>query len=279
MTQAIAALADVADRYGAIILDQWGVLHDGSAPYPGVPEAVSRLARRGQRLAVLSNSGKRAVVNAQRIAALGYDVSHFEVVMTSGEAFWCDIVDNLIAPGAMVPITAKPGDAHRWADGADAVLVDDVKDADAVLLMGLPEGEHPATAQAILNQALANNLPVYCTNPDRGSPRAGGTAQVAPGALAHKYAARGGAVEFYGKPHAPIFAALARAMGLPPERMLMVGDSLEHDVAGAAAAGWDSVFITGGLHAAAFKSGDEMADLNQLAGDGPRPTYLMPHVR
>lgn len=39
-------------------------------------------------------------------------------------------------------------------------------------------------------------------------------------------------------------------MALPPSDVLAIGDSLEHDIAGAAAAGIDSLFIGGGIHAA-----------------------------
>jgi ribonucleotide monophosphatase NagD (HAD superfamily) len=35
-----------------------------------------------------------------------------------------------------------------------------------------------------------------------------------------------------------------------PSRVLMVGDSIEHDVAGANAAGIHSLFVAGGIHAA-----------------------------
>ncbi|MYF90007.1 MAG: HAD-IA family hydrolase [Boseongicola sp. SB0676_bin_33] len=85
----------------------------------------------------------------------------------------------------------------------------------------------------------------------------------------------GGNVVFYGKPHLHVFEAMERSLGGP--RRLMVGDSLEHDIAGAHGAGWDSVFVQGGLLRQNFTAGDAADTLARLcAVEGVRaPTYRM----
>lgn len=132
----------------------------------------------------------------------------------------------------------------------------------------------------ILDAARARGLPLVCTNPDRASPRAG-RRQVGPGALAAVYAEWGGTVTLYGKPHRPVFDALASALGVPPHRILMVGDSLEHDVAGARAAGWRTLFVQGGLHAGRFSAADPLPELAALArAEGvPLPDFTLLHAR
>jgi len=72
-------------------------------------------------------------------------------------------------------------------------------------------------------------------------------------------------VQFIGKPFARVFHAVEAALGLPPDKILMVGDSLEHDIAGAANAGWHSAFICSGLHAEYFREGEIEANLAALA--------------
>jgi putative hydrolase of the HAD superfamily len=47
----------------------------------------------------------------------------------------------------------------------------------------------------------------------------------------------------FGKPHAEYFQFIARSLNLPPERILMVGDDPEKDIAGARAAGWNTVLL------------------------------------
>ena len=61
----------------------------------------------------------------------------------------------------------------------------------------------------------------------------------------------------------------------------MVGDSLEHDIAGAHGAGWRSVFIRGGLHADQFAQGDIIENIGALARDmdSPLPDYTLDLLR
>ncbi len=280
MPRLLETLGEVAGSFDAIVFDQWGVLHDGSAPYPGAVEAVRALHEAGTRLAVLSNSGRRAGPNAARITGLGFAGDLFERVMTSGEALWQDIASGRLSFPRLCPVARAPDDAVEWADGLAVSLTDDPDSADAILLMGLPDDEGAGAAEATLAQALLRGIPVLCTNPDRASPRAGGTVVVSPGALAHAHAKAGGTVHFYGKPHAPVFSAVESALGLPPARLLMVGDSLEHDIAGAAAAGWSTAFVRGGLHAAAFDDGDPTATIARLAREAaaPLPTFSLHHL-
>jgi HAD superfamily hydrolase (TIGR01459 family) len=281
MTQAIACLADIVDRFDAIVLDQWGVLHDGTRPYSGAIAALQTLHANGVRLAVLSNSGKRSAPNAERIAAMGFPADLFERVMTSGEALYQDIARGSLPYKILCPITRDVGDAEHWADGLDITLTGDAETADAILLMGLPDGAAQNAYLKTLQDAQVHDLPVLCTNPDRASPRAGGAVVLSPGALAHDHVTAGGDVRFYGKPHLPVFRAIEKALNVTPSRLLMVGDSLEHDIAGGLAAGWSTAFVRGGLHAADFAAGnDVLATISQLAEHdaAPMPTFTLAYL-
>ncbi len=46
-----------------------------------------------------------------------------------------------------------------------------------------------------------------------------------------------------GKPHKPIFEFVQRQLGVPPEQILFVGNSWEHDVRGALGVGWQAAWI------------------------------------
>lgn len=273
----IDGLLSVADDVDGVVFDQWGVLHDGSTPYPGAVEAIEHLHAAGKQLAVLSNSGKRAAPNRQRIAAMGLPAHLFSHVMTSGEAFFSDIERGSICPGRMLPITAKPDDFEAWLSGLTLETAQSLDEARSVLLMGVPEGSDGSAEQALLDAALLRKLPVYCTNPDRASPRAGGVQQLGPGALAHAYLQAGGDVTFYGKPHQPVFDVLQQALGIAGQRLLMVGDSLEHDIAGGRAAGWQTAFVTGGLHADSFINTPALDATRALAQahKTPMPNFIV----
>jgi ribonucleotide monophosphatase NagD (HAD superfamily) len=93
-------------------------------------------------------------------------------------------------------------------------------------------------------------------------------------------------VFWHGKPYAPIyktlFAELEAAGGGPidPERTLGLGDGLNTDVAGAAAAGIKSAFLTGGVHKPELKinwrgkpDGKALSLLIETAG--VKPDYVL----
>ena len=269
----INSLLDVADRYDAVVLDQWGVLHDGTRPYPGAVAAVEALSGAGHRLAVLSNSGKRSDVNRDRIAAMGFPVHLIELVMTSGEALWRDMAGGRVPARAPLVISDDPGNAAQWAEGLPITPAAAIEWADAVIVMGLDEGRAEA-ARAAIRIGVERGLPVICSNPDLGSPRAGGRIALSPGVLAHEAARSGAHVLWYGKPHPPVFDACARA--LDAGRLLMVGDSPAHDIAGARAAGWDAALVAGGLHAARLsgRGTDAACALSDEEG-APEADYLI----
>jgi HAD superfamily hydrolase (TIGR01459 family) len=83
-----SGLADLASRYRGLIVDQWGVLHDGARPYAAALECLAQLRAAGKRIVLLSNSGKRTAINRARLAEIGIDGSLYDTIVTSGEATW-----------------------------------------------------------------------------------------------------------------------------------------------------------------------------------------------
>lgn len=274
MTRVIDSLLTIATEYDAIVFDQWGVLHNGQTPYANAVSCLDSLQGAGVTLAVLSNSGKRAAPNTARIASMGFNPRQFSIVMSSGEALWQDVDKSQVPAEHFFPIERSPGDAADWAEGLDISLTDNVSEADAVLLMGLPDGARVSQWEETLDNALAHALPLYCTNPDKASPRGDGFV-ISPGVLAAAYEEKGGQVRFYGKPHRPIFDALNDV--LAANRILMVGDSLEHDIAGAQTVGWHSLLVQGGLYAQEFATGEPVSVLGALVKEKgvDAPTYRM----
>ena len=139
---------------------------------------------------------------------------------------------------------------------------------------------------ALLTQSVARGLPMVCANPDLyvALPGGGGRRGHMPGLVAREYDARGGRVQYFGKPHAPAFEACLKLLGEGAERtrVLHVGDSLMHDVAGASEAGVHSLFVAGGIHADELGLHEGVASEGELQPErlaalfaeyGARPTY------
>ena len=279
MTKIINSITEIFHKYDTIVFDQWGVLHDGRNPFEGTIECLHSLRKSNVKLAVLSNSGKRSQPNEERIAKMGFSNTLFEVIMTSGEALWTDISSNTINEKKFFPIERNPGDAKVWAKSLDIILENSIHSAQAILLMGLPDGDDLINWIDILEIALDLKLPLYCSNPDFLSLRPGGKLITAAGVLAHHYQDCGGEVVFYGKPHEGIFKKLQNILN--SKRILMVGDSLDHDILGGFAAGWDTLLVKCGIHASEFANNNDAVILEKIINQKKckPPTYLIERVK
>jgi len=72
-------------------------------------------------------------------------------------------------------------------------------------------------------------------------------------------------VRWHGKPHPSVYDSCLPLLGIADRRrLLVIGDSLRTDIAGAAAAGIDSLLIAGGVHAAEFTR-NGVLDLDRVA--------------
>src|SRR5260370_7686397 len=75
----------LAPYYDGFILDLWGVVHDGTTPFPGVLDCMARLIGAGKRLVLLSNAPRRADDVSRRIAKIGVPEDLYHGVISSGE--------------------------------------------------------------------------------------------------------------------------------------------------------------------------------------------------
>jgi HAD superfamily hydrolase (TIGR01459 family) len=282
-TTEIAGLVAIVDRFDHVLLDQWGTLHEGGRVFPAARDCVAHLREAGKRVLVLSNSGKRADSNATRLRAFGLPPDAYNGVLTSGEVTWRGLKAGL-EPfdrfGRNCFLIARGGD-HSIVDRLDLAVVTDMAKADFILLAGLDDAAaEPERWRESLMAAAARGMPMLCANPDLTMFGARGLIP-APGALARSYEAFGGNVTFVGKPYAPIFAAALERLGQPdPGRVLMIGDSLDHDVAGARGVGMLALLIRSGVHRASLHSlTDESRAIQTLASVQTwMPHWTMKHL-
>ena len=280
----ISSLSAIADRFDHVLLDQWGTLHDGRTVFPVALDCLARLREAGKRVLVLSNSGKRASQNAERLARLGVPRSAYDGILTSGEVTWNGLRERNRAPftdcGRACFLITRGGD-RSLTEGLDLVIVSDLREADFILLGGLDdEVTEPDLWRDQFTHAAARRVPMICANPDLMMFGATGLVP-APGTLARAYEWLGGRVSFVGKPHGPIFAAALAQLGDPdPHRVLMIGDSLDHDVAGGRAQGLQTLLLSDGVHRTTLAGAPDLAAATRRLAGAPQrmPTWTMQHL-
>lgn len=246
-------LSEIAERYDGFIVDLWGVLHDGVTAFPAALDCLAALRARGKRVAILSNAPRRVDAVIERNRVLGITEAHFDAVLSSGEETWqflkrrCDDWYRALGPGCF---HLGPDRDQGMLDGLDYDIVATLQQADFVLTTGAHHGDSRVEDyQDLLEHALKRELPMICANPDREVIR-GGRREICAGAIAEHYRDMGAPVRFHGKPDRSVYRTTLELLGLSDQaRVLGIGDSLRTDVAGAQAAGFDSLFVLGGIHA------------------------------
>jgi HAD superfamily hydrolase (TIGR01459 family) len=272
-----ATLSELINGYDVFFVDQFGVLRDDGGPYEGAIEAISHLKAAGKLVVILSNSGRSGDFNADRLVKIGFAQNSFDHFVTSGDVAF----DILSRPGAGLPanskcLTVSSGGDSNLADRLRLTATGSARDADVVIISG-SEAEHVPMDdyREMLRPAAERGLPCYCTNPDIHKLHKG---SIAPGAgsIARLYEEIGGTVVWLGKPYPEIYEHARRLVGDPNlQRVVCVGDSIEHDILGAKTAGLDSVLVRTGILAK-----NDRAELDELMSKaGAFPTFIMSALR
>ena len=203
----IDGMHELAPAYDGFILDLWGVVHDGTAPFPGVLDCMRRLIAEGKRLVLLSNAPRRADDVVRRVAQIGMPAGLYHGVMSSGEEAWQHLSRRDDPFYAVLGRRCWQLGSERdleMRDGLDLDFVTGPENADFILNTGPAEWQDTIEDYApLLAAARRRDLPMVCANPDLVVIHAGKPALCA-GALAEHYEAIGGRVRWHGKPYSSV---------------------------------------------------------------------------
>jgi len=264
----IDGMRGLVPDYDGFILDLWGVVHDGTAPFHGVRDCKGRLIEAKKRVVLLSNAPRRSDDVVRRIAKIGVPAGLYHGVMSSGEEAWQHLARRddpfYAALGRRVLHIGSERDLEI-REGLGLDFVETPAEADFILNTGPAEWEDTIADYApVLSAARERGLPMVCANPDLVVIHNGRPALCA-GALAEHYESIGGRVRWHGKPYPSVYDSCLALMGVAERRrILAIGDSLRTDIAGAAGAGIDALLIAGGVHAGEFTA-DGALDQGRIA--------------
>jgi HAD superfamily hydrolase (TIGR01459 family) len=263
------SLADIANKYDAFIIDVWGVILHSNRLYDHAKASLEMLRRKEKQIILLSNVPLRKDYIATMLADLGLEPALYDHLLTSGEACYHDYRLRAEERAAQGLPRERYIELYSTFDRdllADLPYdrVEDPREADFILGLGVldaPDQDY----RAILTEAHARNIPFLCVNPDHHVPHEGKTLPCV-GAITQEYAAMGGTVHYYGKPHPRIYEQALALTTAPKKRILAIGDTIYTDILGANNAGLASLIITGGIIAA------------KLGASHTQPEILFPHL-
>lgn len=222
-----------------LLLDLDGTLYVGDVPLPGAVDAVRALAARKVPCRYLTNTTRRSRrAMATRLRALGFPVAEDELFTAPRAAARWLAEQGVRRIALYVPEATHEDFAafERTDTGPDAVVVGDMGEAwdFATLNRAFQQLMHGARLVALQKNR-------YWLTPD------GLTLDAGPFVAALEYAS-GREATVVGKPSAAFFRLAAASLGVGMEHILVLGDDVEVDVAGAQAAGLRGVLVRTGKY-------------------------------
>ncbi len=253
------------DGYDAVLLDLDGTVVRGAELVPEAPDVVNELRQAGRAVQFITNNASRAPDDvAKHLTRLGVRTAS-EEVLTSGQAAVALLATQLPAGAAVLVVGSEALVAAVRSAGLRPVTAASEQPAAVV------QGHSPETGWARLAEAC---LAIRCgaiwiaCNVDRTLPTERGLLPGNGAMVAALQAATDREPAVAGKPARPLLDTALDRTGA--QRPLVVGDRLDTDIAGARAAGLDSLLVLSGV-----------ADADALLAAPPeqRPVHLGADLR
>jgi HAD superfamily hydrolase (TIGR01450 family) len=207
------------------LLDLDGTLYLGDRLIPGASEFVSFLQKSGRRFLILTNnSSKDPAAYQAKLHSLGILVT-LDQVFTSGDATIYSL--NKKHPGARVFVAGTDHLKELFRRSGYEVVTSDPE----VVVLGFDTGITYDTLRLTCD-FVRSGMPYFATHPDLNCPVESGFIPDTGAFIAFIAAATGRQPdEICGKPFPAMVAAIKERMNCPEEKMVMVGDRLNTDIA------------------------------------------------
>lgn len=257
--------------YRGVICDLDGVVYRGTRGVPGAADTILGAVRAGRRVAFATNNASRTADEVMaHLEQLGIAIpeaaSGATTVVTSAQAAAAHVRARF--PAASSVLAVGGNGVVRALHAAGLTPVRTPPTGERVHAVAVVQGAGPDVNWRDLAEVafqVQEGALWVATNQDQTIPTGRG---LAPGNGAMVAAVQGAvevAPEVVGKPFRPLYELAMDWIGLDAAELVVVGDRLDMDIAGAVGLGIDSLFVLGGVH--------RLADLVHCE-PSLRPTYV-----
>jgi glycerol-1-phosphatase len=236
-------LSPLLDAYDHVVLDLDGCVWVGDNCTRGAPEAVAELRSAGKSLAFITNDTRHSPEEyVRKLWSLGLRAS-LEEVVTVGAAIQHLLADR--GPGTGTYVIGSPAIFRHVVESGRKVVNGTELEAmaDVVVVADHDELRFSDLAGAI--QAVLGGAEMIAAGRDRTYPTEDGLSPGTGAVVAALEYATDHTATIVGKPDPQIFHTALDRLG--PGRTLVVGDRLDSDLAGAAAAKLDAALVLTGV--------------------------------
>lgn len=236
-------LSPLLDGYDHVVLDLDGCVWVGNHATRSAPEAVSALRAAGKSLAFVTNDARHSPEEyVRKLWSLGLQAS-LEEVVTVGSAIQHVLADR--GPGTGTYVLGSPAIYRHVIDAGRRIVNGTELEAmaDVVVVADHDELRFSDLSGAI--QAVLGGAEMIAAGRDRTYPTEAGLSPGNGAVVAALEYATDRTARIVGKPDPQIFHTVLDRLG--PGKTLVVGDRLDSDLAGAAAAGLDAAIVLTGV--------------------------------
>jgi len=236
-------LTPLLRQYDLVLLDLDGCVWLGDESTPGAPEAVTQLRGAGKAVAFLTNDSRLMPEEyVRKLWALGLQAG-LEEVITAGSALQHALAERHTHKSAFV---IGSDAVFRHAADAGCRIVngtDRAEEAEVVVVAG--HDELTFAELRVATRALLRGAELLAADKDPVYPASDGMTPGTGAIVAALEFASGTVANSVGKPDTQMFETALDRLG--SGRALMIGDRIEADLAGAAAAGIDGAIVLSGI--------------------------------
>jgi HAD superfamily hydrolase (TIGR01450 family) len=250
-------------HYGSFLLDGWGTLYSSNNyVYPGVMEFMAALRNANKNVRLITNSASRSIEQIQNdLRSTGLDFEHHEII-SSGSML--KVLNENVGLKEVYYMGSPEG--RIFLAEAKIEAVENPSEPTIVLSGISPTESELSRAEEILK---APDARILVLNPDVYAPNPDGEKIPVTGYIANHLREKTGCQLLYcGKPFPLIFQIALRSLIPSTESVVMLGDTLGTDIAGASIVGIDSALILG-----RNVKEDELRD--DIYSLGVSPTYIL----
>jgi HAD superfamily hydrolase (TIGR01450 family) len=215
----------------------------GEQPTRGAAEAIAALRGAGKSLAFVTNDSRRSPEEyVRKLWGHGIRASLAEVVTVGGA------LQHVLAERptpAVVFVIGSPAIFRHVGDAGQRIANGTLRARNAELVVVAGHDELRFSELRAATQAVLGGAEMLATDRDPSYPSDDGLAPGTGAVLAALEYATGGRARIVGKPEPQLFHTALDRIGAG--RTLVVGDRLDSDLAGAAAAGLDAAIVLSGV--------------------------------